>query len=301
VTQNPFNGLVSVVVGLGSAAVGATMDDRPVQLGAPWRVAAGLAMLAFGLVYPHFVHADSVLTYLYAAPTGILPCPTLSVIVGFGLALDGLGSRVWSALLAATAASYGAIGAFRLGVSIDLMLLMGAIALASLSLGVPQRTHRAGFANGRRDPATRILDAGAGVGKFCVIGALTTAAVFVGVERWGEMVDIARRTAKRARVSRARFVHGRVEDMDWESFDGFYFYNPFEELAWPDLECPSPSVAGAAECERLVALTEQALARTKPGTRIATYHGFGGSIPSCFQLLVREPHGADFIECWEKR
>src|SRR5262245_2791350 len=43
--------------------------------------------------------------------------------------------------------------------------------------------------------ATRILDVGSGVGKFCIVGALCTAARFVGVERRHRLVSIARRAA----------------------------------------------------------------------------------------------------------
>jgi hypothetical protein len=33
------------------------------------------------------------------------------------------------------------------------------------------------------DSSTRVLDVGSGIGKFCLIGALTTSAHFVGVEQ----------------------------------------------------------------------------------------------------------------------
>ena len=59
-------------------------------------------------------------------------------------------------------------------------------------------------------PKTRILDVGSGVGKFCTVAALTTPGTFCGIERWGEMVDIARATANRAQLSteRGSFTRG---------------------------------------------------------------------------------------------
>ncbi len=149
-------------------------------------------------------------------------------------------------------------------------------------------------------PATRILDVGAGVGKFCMVAALTAPGIFVGVERIGEMVAVARATAQRALASTVRFLHGRIEDVDWTTFDGFYLFNPFVEWWCSDARSIDPTATAAAECRKLVSLTEQRLALARRGTRVVTYHGFGGEMPSCFRLKVKEPRGTDFLECWER-
>jgi SAM-dependent methyltransferase len=151
-----------------------------------------------------------------------------------------------------------------------------------------------------RGPSSRILDVGAGVGEFCTIAALTTPGVFIGVERWGEMVDIACETARKARVSKARFIHARAEDIDWANFDGFYFFNPYAELGRPRLSLVHAGVADPLEYQRIISFTEESLGRARSGARVVTYFGFGGELPSCFRLLLREPHGTDFVECWEK-
>ena len=82
----------------------------------------------------HFLEDGSVVRYLCAAPTGLIPCPTLSVVVGFALFADGLGSRAWPAVLAALGLLYGLFGALWLGVYLDAGLIIGAIALAMLAL-----------------------------------------------------------------------------------------------------------------------------------------------------------------------
>ena len=149
-------------------------------------------------------------------------------------------------------------------------------------------------------PATRILDIGSGVGKFCVIAALTAPGMFVGVERFGAMVDVARAIARRADVSTAHFVYGRMEDIDWMNFDGFYLFNPFVERWCLDFRIIGPTAAAAAECRQLISLAEQKLGQARSGSRVVTYHGFGGEMPSCFRLKVKEPFGTDFLECWER-
>jgi SAM-dependent methyltransferase len=150
-------------------------------------------------------------------------------------------------------------------------------------------------------PHTRILDVGAGVGKFCAIAALTAPGIFVGIERRGEMVDIARSIAHRARTPGVRFVHGDAEQLDWGNFDGFYLFNPFGELQWSDDVRGRPWQAERGEYQRLVSLVEERLWASRVGTRVVTFHGFGGMLPPCFRLVIREHHGSDSLEYWKKR
>jgi len=64
---------------------------------------------------------------------------------------------------------------------------------------------------------------GSGVGNSLVIGALTTPAAFIGVERWGEWsmsrFETAMMLASRGRASSTR----RVETWTGEVFDGFFY------------------------------------------------------------------------------
>jgi hypothetical protein len=69
----------------------------------------------------------------YGAPTGLVPCPTLSLMIGFALIAGGLAARTWSLTLAAAGVFYGAFGAARLGVTIDLALIAGALGLVVLA------------------------------------------------------------------------------------------------------------------------------------------------------------------------
>lgn len=57
---------------------------------------------------------------------GLIPCPTLSAIIGMTVVFGGLGSRSWSTVLAALAVFYGVYGAAVLGVTIDWVLAAGA-------------------------------------------------------------------------------------------------------------------------------------------------------------------------------
>jgi hypothetical protein len=137
---NPFNGAVFLLAAVALLLLGLRLPAQRVEAGPLWASAIGVLMLAFGWVYPHFLAGRSWLTYLYAAPMGLVPCPTLSVAVGFALIARGLGSRAWGIVLAVVGLFYGLFGALRLGVRIDAFLCIGALALLIQSLA--QRTQR---------------------------------------------------------------------------------------------------------------------------------------------------------------
>ena len=138
--DNPFNGAIFLVGALALIALAAQLPRTPTFVAPRWAIVAGAALLIFGWIYPHFLEAPTVFAYLYVAPMGLLPCPTLSAVVGLTLAAGGF-SRAWSLVLASLAAFYGVFGAFILGVHIDLSLTAGAILLLVLAL---QRMERVG-------------------------------------------------------------------------------------------------------------------------------------------------------------
>lgn len=129
--HNPFNGTLFALIGMVAALVLLITPPARVRLSAGWPAMAGVVLMAFGWVYPHFVITNSWAVYLYAAPLGLVPCPTLAMVIGVGLLLDGMGSRPWLWWLALWGGFYGLFGALRLGVGLDWVLLAGAALLAA--------------------------------------------------------------------------------------------------------------------------------------------------------------------------
>jgi hypothetical protein len=131
---NPFNGTTFVVLAAVLAWAASRYSAASVQLAAlPW-VALGAALVMFGWTYPHFLTVDSWATYLYASPFGLLPCPTLSMVIGVTLLAHNLRSPVWSTALAVAGVMYGAVGVFRLGVGLDWTLLFASAALGTIQM-----------------------------------------------------------------------------------------------------------------------------------------------------------------------
>ncbi|XKE47022.1 hypothetical protein LG302_07785 [Halomonas organivorans] len=141
---NPFNGVIFLVAAGGLGACGMRLSASRIRLGPPWARFLGLGIVLFGWVYPHFLDTASPLAYLYAAPLGLVPCPTLSALIGVTLVANGLGSRPWVGLLGGMGLFYGLFGAAYLGVALDWVLLASALVLlASLFAGASHRHRQA--------------------------------------------------------------------------------------------------------------------------------------------------------------
>jgi hypothetical protein len=130
-SANPFNGIVAAALAVALARSVFGLPAGAVRLASPAWIARGAALVVFGAVYPHFLRADSPAAYLVASPFGLLPCPTLSVLVGATLVFANLGSTRWSGALAAAGLLYGSIGVFALGVELDWGLMIGTATLGA--------------------------------------------------------------------------------------------------------------------------------------------------------------------------
>ena len=152
-----------------------------------------------------------------------------------------------------------------------------------------------------RQPRTRVLDVGSGVGKFCIVGAGSTDGHFVGIEHREHLVRIAKRVATRAGVDRTEFVHGPIDFVERAAFDAFYLYNPFEENLCTVDERLDDTVSMsearfAADVERVRTL----LLAARVGTRIVTYNGFGGTMPAGYTRLGGGGHVRLGLAFWVK-
>jgi SAM-dependent methyltransferase len=151
------------------------------------------------------------------------------------------------------------------------------------------------------DASTRVLDVGSGVGKFCIVGAALKRARFTGVEHREHFVSVAREAADRVGVDGAHFIHGTFESLDVTSFDAIYFFNPFEENLWGFRGHLDDTVElSHRRFEADIARAERLLAAARVGTRVVTYHGFGGEMPPSYRLVLRERQGSGHVELWTK-
>jgi hypothetical protein len=127
---NPVNGAVCASLAVMLFAAAGRLAKTPVRLAPAALLVPGSLLLALGWVYPHFLRADSLTPYFYAAPLGLLPCPTLSAVIGATLILEMHTARRWALPLAIAGFGYGAFGSFALRVPLDYGLLAGSAVLS---------------------------------------------------------------------------------------------------------------------------------------------------------------------------
>ncbi|HEY0713520.1 MAG TPA: class I SAM-dependent methyltransferase [Polyangia bacterium] len=146
----------------------------------------------------------------------------------------------------------------------------------------------------------RVLDVGAGVGKFCLVGALVTRGVFTGAELRPHLASIASEVARRYGIKRCSFVAGDALALDWGAFDAFYLFNPFAELL---PECPfidNEIERTAEQYHRYVSAVEARLEDLPEGSRLVTYHGFGGRLPFGWTPVTSQRMHAGSLALWRK-
>ncbi|HEY6179918.1 MAG TPA: hypothetical protein VIX73_35945 [Kofleriaceae bacterium] len=133
-------------------------------------------------------------------------------------------------------------------------------------------------------PATRVLDVGSGVGKLCVVGAMSATGMWCGIEQHEPLVHTARMLASTLGVAeRTMFVHGNALALDWDAFDAIYLYNPFE-VPLDDVDPRQHQI----DFRTQVGDVQARLAALRDGVRVVTLHGFGGAMPPSYELEYHE-------------
>jgi hypothetical protein len=129
ITGNPFNGTMFSIATILILFFGLKANGQSINYSQLNFMIAGILMIIFGLVYPHFIKLDSIFKCLYASPAGLIPCPTLSILIGFTLLYNGGCSQPITLILIVLGLFYGIFGVLKLAVYLDLFLLLGTISL----------------------------------------------------------------------------------------------------------------------------------------------------------------------------
>ncbi|MGZ6262108.1 MAG: methyltransferase domain-containing protein [Bdellovibrionota bacterium] len=151
-------------------------------------------------------------------------------------------------------------------------------------------------------PGARILDIGSGVGKFCIIGALTNkGAIFHGVEQRGTLVSAAKKVSRQHAVPGVSFFHKSAFDMDWSKYDAVYLYNPFWENIDKGARIDESVPLHEALLVRYVNITRDKLSALPSGARALFFNGYGGTVPQGYRLVHFDRIRGLDLTVWEKR
>jgi hypothetical protein len=123
---NFFNATVFALLVILSIYVTLRSRNELIKGNGSWPDIAGLLLIVYGLSYPEFLNANSLFEYVCATPAGLIPCPTLAILIGFTLLFRGFGSLIWTMMLSVSGMFYGLFGVFYLHVFLDWFLVVGA-------------------------------------------------------------------------------------------------------------------------------------------------------------------------------
>jgi SAM-dependent methyltransferase len=150
--------------------------------------------------------------------------------------------------------------------------------------------------------ARHVVDIGSGAGKFCVATATLSRARFTGLEQSRSLVGSARALARVFGVNgRVTFVHGVFGAIATPIADVYYLYNPFGNY-WFDSRRDGEPHSECTIARRLqeVAHVERFVETVPRGTYLLTYHGFGGRMPACCDLIRVDLTLAGGLRLWKK-
>ncbi|MBL8680602.1 MAG: class I SAM-dependent methyltransferase [Myxococcales bacterium] len=150
--------------------------------------------------------------------------------------------------------------------------------------------------------ASSVLDIGAGIGKFCAIGAVATSATYFGIERREVLAESAVSLAEKLGVGdRVRVLVGELGVVAAPRTDAIYCFNPFGEHLFSDGEVLDESIVrSVARYRHDAALVTQMLRDADVGAVFCTYNGFGGKIPRCYELLRCRTDFSCPLRLWRK-
>jgi len=144
----------------------------------------------------------------------------------------------------------------------------------------------------------RVVDIGSGPGKFCIAAALAGSCEFIGLEQNWRFVAVARSLARLFGVqSQVRFMHAELDETSLPEGEAYYIYNPFAQHLF------DPSGAAKPNYERYrrdVALAQEAFRRARAGTIVITYNGFGGLMPSSYEMCRVDRELPCVLRMWRK-
>jgi len=148
-------------------------------------------------------------------------------------------------------------------------------------------------------PGARVLDIGSGVGKFCLAGAyFQPHAQFFGIEQREHLVDHAETARSLLALPNVHFIHGNLTQLDFTQYDHFYFFNSFYENLNDTIKIDDSVLCVPELYSYYNRNLYRKLHEMPAGTRVATYHVLGNTMPPGFHVV--EDHFDLFLKFWMK-
>lgn len=135
---------------------------------------------------------------------------------------------------------------------------------------------------------SHLLDIGSGAGKFCLIGGTLTNAQLTGVEIRKHLHLQAFALKKDLGLNHVHLINKNIIEIDFSTFDGFYYFNPFFENIEEEGRIDHSLNYKTEQYHLYTNHVKKELDALKSGTCLVTYWTSEASIPESFQLIEEQ-------------
>ncbi|MNK96833.1 Methyltransferase domain protein [compost metagenome] len=146
------------------------------------------------------------------------------------------------------------------------------------------------------------IDVGCGVGKLCFLLRILTGYKITGIEQRPKLVAIANKIIDVNNFKDISVVQMNMLDLNWDKYDIYYLYNPFQEHVTDEGLC---IIENDLEFDRknYVYYTSEVfrqLSWAKKGKVLITFHGYGGSVPPSWRMVASRHIESGDLTMWIK-
>lgn len=145
-----------------------------------------------------------------------------------------------------------------------------------------------------------IYDLGSGVGKFCIISSLLAQTSVIGIEKRPDLLQISEELKRKFGAKNTKFILGDFLDLDFSNIGAVYCFNPLYETMSNKHNIDATQKKSALLFIQNIIQLKTKFLEMKKGSKIITYHGFGGIMPKEFQKLERIQLELGDMEIWER-
>jgi tRNA A58 N-methylase Trm61 len=147
-------------------------------------------------------------------------------------------------------------------------------------------------------PGTKVLDIGSGAGKFCMIGSVCTNGHFTGVEQRDNLHELGIEIYKKHKLKNITFINSNINQIDFSSFDAFYFFNPFYENIIQFDKIDDTVEVETDLYDEYSNYVKNQLDKMPSGTRLVTFFSAYDEVPKSYKLVSTVDRQK--ISMWEK-
>lgn len=147
-------------------------------------------------------------------------------------------------------------------------------------------------------PGVKVLDAGSGAGKFCMVGAALTEGVFTGIEQREYLANLSNLLFRKYGLTNARVIYTNITSVDFKLYDAFYFFNPFMENIYQFLRIDDTVCLSHDSYKEYMLYVYKQLMELPDGTKVVTYCSNGLKIP--LDYCKKASYANGLLDFWIK-